>query len=424
MTSLVAVLNKESVALAADSAVTVTGTNLNKIYNTVNKLFALSKHAPVGIMVYSSAEVMGIPIEALIKMYRASLGERKSGTLEDYYNDFLNFLKTDARLFPESVRIDSALALVNDRLRWFGDLIIDDVGAGNRIWEGPTKAAVRSLARTRIQELYDSVSSKPELVGVNDSKKRKLRLSMRTVTDFWKEQYRDKLGLTKSDVLILPELAVNLLTRDFKTGRETGFVIAGFGEDEHYPTVRSFELELSVLGIHKCPETPAVSGPAIVPFAQTDMIDLFVQGRETEIDIQLLALIDDYFSQEKDRFIALNPPGVNASAITATLDRINNELKDHVADKLNAFTRDYHIDPLLDVIELMPKKEMATMAEALINLTAIKRRMSHDEETVGPPIDVAVISKGDGFIWIERKHYFKPELNSSFFHNYFNGGRN
>ena len=34
-------------------------------------------------------------------------------------------------------------------------------------------------------------------------------------------------------------------------------------------------------------------------------------------------------------------------------------------------------------------------------------------------MDVAVISKGDGFVWINRKHYFKPELNASFFSNYF-----
>jgi hypothetical protein len=35
-------------------------------------------------------------------------------------------------------------------------------------------------------------------------------------------------------------------------------------------------------------------------------------------------------------------------------------------------------------------------------------------ETVAGPIDVAVISKGDGFIWIKRKHYFSPELNPHF----------
>ena len=32
---------------------------------------------------------------------------------------------------------------------------------------------------------------------------------------------------------------------------------------------------------------------------------------------------------------------------------------------------------------------------------------------------MAVISRGDGFIWIKRKHYFQPELNQHFFANYF-----
>ena len=37
------------------------------------------------------------------------------------------------------------------------------------------------------------------------------------------------------------------------------------------------------------------------------------------------------------------------------------------------------------------------------------------DETVGGPVDVAVISKGDGFIWIRRKHYFDPALNTRYF---------
>ena len=45
--------------------------------------------------------------------------------------------------------------------------------------------------------------------------------------------------------------------------------------------------------------------------------------------------------------------------------------------------------------------------------------MSLDRETVGGPVDVAVISKGDGFIWIDRKHYFRRELNEHFIRNYY-----
>ena len=63
---------------------------------------------------------------------------------------------------------------------------------------------------------------------------------------------------------------------------------------------------------------------------------------------------------------------------------------------------------------------MANVAESLVALTSLVNRMSPREESVGGPVDVAVISKGDGFIWIKRKHYFSPDLNSQFFNNYNN----
>ena len=39
MTAVIGILNKNAVAIAADSAVTVTGSNGRKIYNTANKIF-------------------------------------------------------------------------------------------------------------------------------------------------------------------------------------------------------------------------------------------------------------------------------------------------------------------------------------------------------------------------------------------------
>lgn len=70
-------------------------------------------------------------------------------------------------------------------------------------------------------------------------------------------------------------------------------------------------------------------------------------------------------------------------------------------------------------MKILPKDELAAMAESLVNLTSFRRKLSMGAETVGGPIDVAIISKGDGFIWVKRKHYFSPELNQHFFANYF-----
>jgi hypothetical protein len=70
-------------------------------------------------------------------------------------------------------------------------------------------------------------------------------------------------------------------------------------------------------------------------------------------------------------------------------------------------------------VAFLPVAELASMAESLVNLTSFKRRITMVAETVGGPVDVAVISKGDGFIWIKRKHYFEAEPNQQFYANYY-----
>lgn len=55
------------------------------------------------------------------------------------------------------------------------------------------------------------------------------------------------------------------------------------------------------------------------------------------------------------------------------------------------------------------------MGESLIHITSLKRKISSDIESVGGDIDVAIISKGDGFIWKRKKQYFESDLNPQFF---------
>ena len=70
-------------------------------------------------------------------------------------------------------------------------------------------------------------------------------------------------------------------------------------------------------------------------------------------------------------------------------------------------------------VETLALRELAHVASTLVGLGSFQKQMSRERETVGGPVDVAVISKGDGFIWINRKHYFDKDLNSHFFRNYY-----
>ncbi len=51
MTAEIAIMNKQAIALASDSAVTMSQELGEKIKTSANKLFALSKYHPVGVMV-------------------------------------------------------------------------------------------------------------------------------------------------------------------------------------------------------------------------------------------------------------------------------------------------------------------------------------------------------------------------------------
>ena len=101
MTAEIAILNRNGVALAADSAVTVSGQGGTKIYNSVNKLFALSKRAPVGVMIYGNSELTSVPWETIIKVYRRQLGEKTLARLPDYGTSLLTFLGGTNDLFPK-----------------------------------------------------------------------------------------------------------------------------------------------------------------------------------------------------------------------------------------------------------------------------------------------------------------------------------
>jgi hypothetical protein len=86
--------------------------------------------------------------------------------------------------------------------------------------------------------------------------------------------------------------------------------------------------------------------------------------------------------------------------------------------QMGEYSRQTHVEPIIAAVEALPKDELGAMAESLVNLTSFKRRVTLDAETVGGAIDVAVISKGDGFIWLKRKHYFEADKNPQFLARY------
>lgn len=143
MTAEVALLNKTAVALAADSAMTVGGSG--ETYPTP-KLFALTKHHPVGVMIYNNAEFMGIPWETLIKVYRRSLGTESRPTVEAYVDDFLGFIASEPFTTPE-YESANLLNIAHDLLREVEGTVREGVSVEAAV--GDFMAVFRDMGRSR-----------------------------------------------------------------------------------------------------------------------------------------------------------------------------------------------------------------------------------------------------------------------------------
>jgi hypothetical protein len=103
MTVEIAIMNKRAAALAPDSAVTFQEEKGQKIFISANKVFALSKHHPVSVMVYGSAEFMEVPRETIIKVYRSHRGKMDFPTVGEYDRDSVTFFTRSRVLFPQTV---------------------------------------------------------------------------------------------------------------------------------------------------------------------------------------------------------------------------------------------------------------------------------------------------------------------------------
>ncbi len=413
MTAIVAVLNKHAVAIAADSAVTMG--NTHKVVNSANKIFTLSKYHPVAVMTYSNAAFMGTPWDIIIKEYRKQLKETSYPTVKDYLDDFIKFLHSRDFFCGEKMQKRFMVSLLDS----FFELCRKEIGRGNQ-------------AQIDKREEADIVLKLQECLVKNKSAEKCEEFKDYKYSEFKNYAYVEVEAYAKSkgfaDADTLCESFFHYLTAKFSEANYTGLVFVGYGESEIYPALWPLNVTLGIDGRLKCHvdnKNKAIiseEGPeaVIAPFAQVDVTQTIIRGINPSFQDIIYNVIDKSiksFSGAITNILDGTPATQAVSTAVKGLDK-NAIIKD-ITNQINHEMLSYYTNPLLNTVVALDKEDMANMAESFISLTSLVRRMQPGEETVGGPVDVAVISKGDGFVWINRKHYFKPELNAPFFSNYF-----
>jgi hypothetical protein len=65
--------------------------------------------------------------------------------------------------------------------------------------------------------------------------------------------------------------------------------------------------------------------------------------------------------------------------------------------------RSKRTEPFHRAIDMSPISDLAELASALVGVQSVHAAITQDNPTVAGPIDVAVITRSDGFSWIRHK---------------------
>ena len=426
MTAVVGLLNKKGIALAADSAVTRTRSFNQKVTKNGNKMVRLSNVVPICVMLTGNGDFMRTQWDIIIRHYREHRGDIKHDTVEACMHDFFRYI-ADHGLFVEPELVIEYLQ--NQILNFFGQVEgnIDDKfnkrGPDGRLVspKGTQKAIVKVLDRLSKKWLKDGIC--PQF---QDYTQESFHEYTKDIFDEFITQhsYEDDDAFTYGcyptpimNALREPlekAFMVKLTTRREKEDGSAELVFSGYGDKQEYPSLVSTIVCEGFDGrvnYHVRPEDiicisderPA----AICPFAQKDVIRSILRGIHRDYGRELSDAVNKSFNPFGNEFF--NPCEEDNFNYMDFVDKLGEVKTD---DLSRSFFR--QINRLLDrnlqqwekALENYDLQSMAALAESFIDLTGFHRILTFQQEGVGGPVDVAVISKTDGFTWLNRKSWY------------------
>lgn len=419
MTCEVAILNRMGVALAADSAVTFSEAQTT-FATGANKIFQLSEVAPVGVMIFNGAALHNVPWELILKSFRAELDCTTHHSLSQYSDALVSFIQSNERLFPQAVRDDHFKMLCAISARKFIDIALTMQPAiSNREDEAGWKAAWQVAFAMLEQQVTDADLHPP--FDETDVSKALLQNSG-WLSDELERYLLGNVGISHlAEVMDFTRTAELSIVSVFKFIDKvvgnfyTGVVLAGFGSEDYFPScielrVAGFVQDRFLVQYGKAIEIDHSYGAEIQAFAMKTTVETFLQGVSPRV-----------WSQAQSLFAGLTAKccsDVLASAGASPPD----DLEEILARARDAFEEtwvqnvlDDHYNPLRQVISSLAVDQMAELAENLVMLESLKEKVTSRTQSVGGPIDVAVITKSEGLVWIKRKLFFSPELNHRYF---------
>jgi len=412
MTSEIAVMNQRAIALAADSAVTLIGGGAVVVRNDQRKLFNLVEGKPVGLMFFGVADVMGHPWEHLIEHYQKKVKPQPFAHVRDYAISFTGMLDNLEEFLPRAKQKDEFRRLLASVFRYVFHLaqFLSDSADG----EKPDDTAILETAIERVWRDYqqrEDGSQRPDLpcfpVNFGAVVARDYAKEIDDLINYGFGQFQISAATRQH----LKDIAIFAVVKDLFLEDVTGLVFAGFGAEDRYPNVVTYFLSAIVGGYVKRAEASfdtidSEVRSKIRVFADSEVTNAFIRGIDFNLERRLYGGFRMMMNGLVDQVAGAFP-----QVETAQRDEVRGKFqREFVPRYMEAFRHmisDYQqqtfINPVLRVLEIAARDELAATARELVSLNIFKKRIMAQKETVGGAIDVAVISRENGFQWWSKQ---------------------
>lgn len=424
MTCEVAVLNKYAAVIAADSAVTYSnGTGTERYSKGGNKIFQLSHHEPIGVMIYDTGSLLSVPWEIVIKEYRNVLGTASFDTVEEYADHFVSFVSNNRLFFPDAERDNNYSGVIG---RGLIVLLSEAVVAYPILRDSNANVVDRRAAwEAYSQGKTAGYQALPYLNGF-DAAELAARQQSAVASNLPAEAATAVVKLANDGAAYISDfvdidawirLAVlQSATRFDSYGQVSGIVFAGYGKAQFFPQLAERKISAfsgqSIVWAPGNTLTVTRAQPShISQFATTSMVDVFTRGYGFDI----YKAVDDAFTKAANR-IAMELCQAANVAIPANAAAIVQQVN---SDFNSEWTQSLHNQYFLNIqgaIGTLPIDEMVHLAETMIVLESLKEKVTSPSQSVGGPVDIAVIAREEGLVWVKRKQFFDSTKNPRFLH--------
>lgn len=417
MTAEVVVMNRYGAALAADSYVTVASGTSRKTYATTDKLFCLSASGPIAVLTHGSAELMGVPWELAIRAY----ADRKAPshpTVREVAEDFFDWLGHNDQFFPRQIQAERFDVVARHVLVETKQEIVDAVEKQIRETGSLSHETTEQIASRVIEAKLSSISEMGSGAYYDLQEGLALANEYAPRVEELVDEVFGSIPMSAQAAEQLRALPAGFVVSTFIDDEAaSGVVFVGYGAREVYPSLAEYHVDSVIADTVRARSGADLSatdaGAAIFPLAQRDTVDTLLRGVAAKYEKAVRALLHQLLERLPDETLA---------SIETLDDDERKRLALMLADKnearlrkfeeeLDKFATTRFVQPVLGAVRFLPKGDLAELAEALVNLTKLRLRMSiEDYESVGGAVDVAVVSKTDGFVWVKRKQYFASAI--------------